>query len=206
MNDCFQFGNDLAVHLARVVAPERLELVRGEARFEAIVDGMPDAVSVRERDGRLVVTLKGGKSNIGWPEAKTFAQAICADMASDSPNLYLVNMAKRLRTGRIYLDYLRNDRGSTAVGAYCVRARQGLPVAMPLDEMTRRNLELGGQRLHGALDLAVRGQQPPLALALGERAVRAHDALPREALLLAQHGDHPVLGDQLRDRGIPVSL
>jgi bifunctional non-homologous end joining protein LigD len=68
-----------------------------------------------------------------WPVAKGFSKAIADGLARDEPRIFLAKASKAARKGRIYVDYLRNDRGSTAVGAYCVRARQGLPVAMPLN-------------------------------------------------------------------------
>ena len=80
----------------------------------------------------VVTPLQQSRKPIDWPAAKAFAQAVCAQMSEDEPAKYLVNMSKKLRGGKIFLDYLRNDRMSTAVAPLSPRARDGAPVSMPI--------------------------------------------------------------------------
>jgi bifunctional non-homologous end joining protein LigD len=68
-----------------------------------------------------------------WPAIKEFAHSFVNAMAKANPALYLTKMTKSERKGKIYLDYLRNERGATSVAAYSPRARIGGPVSMPLD-------------------------------------------------------------------------
>jgi len=68
-----------------------------------------------------------------WRAAKAFAKDFSALMAADSPERYLTRISKAERAGRIFIDYLRNDPTSTAVGPYSTRSRPGAPVAMPIE-------------------------------------------------------------------------
>ena len=73
-----------------------------------------------------------GEAKLDWPTAKTFAQDVCLAIEADAPDRYVVNMAKAKRVERIFLDYLRNDRLSTAAAPLSPRARAGAPVSFPL--------------------------------------------------------------------------
>jgi bifunctional non-homologous end joining protein LigD len=91
--------------------------------------------------GLHVVTplLHSTKDKVDWKVAKAFAQGVCQQMANDDPERYLLNMSKKLRGGKIFLDYLRNDRMSTAVAVLSPRARDGATVSMPLTWAQLRN-------------------------------------------------------------------
>lgn len=74
-----------------------------------------------------------------WDEVKTFARALAGRLSVAAPARYTDSIRKAQRQGRIFIDYLRNGRGATAVAAYTTRARTGAPVATPLrwDELGR---------------------------------------------------------------------
>ena len=103
------------------------------------------AAEVRARLKKLglesFVKTAGGKGlhvvapiapELEWPAIKEFAHGVVLEMEKTNPALYLTKMTKAARKGKIYLDYLRNERGATSVAPYSPRARAGGPVAMPL--------------------------------------------------------------------------
>ena len=67
-----------------------------------------------------------------WPTVKGFAAALARAMAADDPQRFVAVAAKAKRTGKVFLDYLRNGRGATAIASYSLRARPGFPVATPI--------------------------------------------------------------------------
>ena len=67
-----------------------------------------------------------------WDEVKTFSKAMADHLVRLIPDRFIANMSKQKRRGKIYVDYLRNAKGATAIAAYSTRARAGAPVSVPL--------------------------------------------------------------------------
>jgi bifunctional non-homologous end joining protein LigD len=78
-----------------------------------------------------------------WPSVKGFAEAFAKAMAGDQPGLFTAVSSKERRKGRIYIDYLRNGRGASAVASYSLRARPGFPAATPIAWEELRKLSGG---------------------------------------------------------------
>jgi bifunctional non-homologous end joining protein LigD len=108
-------------------------------------DVIQGAKDVRERleDAGLTTFLRtsGGKGlhvcvpiarRSSWDELKQFAKSVADAMVRDQPDRYVATMSKAKRRGKVFVDYLRNQRGATAIASYSTRARAGAPVATPL--------------------------------------------------------------------------
>lgn len=117
--------------------------------WEGVVEG---ALAVRERLEALglagFVKTTGGKGlhvvtpiarRLAWDDTKAFAHAVARDLVRRDPRRYTAALAKSRRRGKIFVDYLRNTRGATAICAYSTRAARGAPVSAPIgwDELSR---------------------------------------------------------------------
>lgn len=100
--------------------------------LHARLDALGLAAFLRTTGGKGLHVVVPLKPKAGWDDVKNFAQAVSQQQAEDNPQHLTTNMSKAKRRGRIFLDYLRNARGSTAIASYSARAREGAPVAVPL--------------------------------------------------------------------------
>ena len=109
------------------------DVIRGAKEVKERLEALGMVAFCKTTGGKgLHVVTPLAKSKMDWKPAKAFARELCERMAADSPDRYLVNMAKAKRGGKIFLDYLRNDRLSTAVAPLSARARDGAPVSFPV--------------------------------------------------------------------------
>jgi bifunctional non-homologous end joining protein LigD len=123
--------------------------------FEAVKLAAQDMRQRLERKGlESVLKCTGGKGlhvtvplagKDKWPAVKSFAAALADAMVAATPQAYIATMSKAKRTGRIFIDYFRNDYTATAIADYAVRARPGMPVALPLEWKELKNLKSASQ-------------------------------------------------------------
>ncbi|QIR87043.1 DNA ligase D [Paracoccus sp. AK26] len=120
-----------------------MDLDPGEGVAWGAIIAAAEEVRQRLQDAGLAAFVKtsGGKGlhvvaplrpKADWPTVKAFTKGLAEAMAADSPDDYVATITKSKRKGRILIDYLRNQRGMTAVAAYSTRARPGAALSMPV--------------------------------------------------------------------------
>ncbi|MFP4222978.1 MAG: DNA ligase D [Phycisphaeraceae bacterium] len=97
-----------------------------------LLDNLNLASFVRTTGGKGLHVVVPLERRHEWDEAKRFGRAVAESLEQVAPKQYTSVMTKAKRTGRIYVDYLRNSRGATAIASYSARARPGAPVATPV--------------------------------------------------------------------------
>jgi bifunctional non-homologous end joining protein LigD len=146
-----EWANALEIHpwgstMRDLERPDRLIFDLDPGDGVTWADVIEGAIEVRERlrsayKLESFVKTSGGKGlhvvvplvpTLEWEPAKALCKAVADAMAADWPRRYIARATKSAREGRIFVDYLRNGRGATAVAAYSTRARAGAAVSTPL--------------------------------------------------------------------------
>lgn len=129
----FDIDPDPALPFTRVIEATQLTL--------ALLDelGLKAFLKTSGGHGMHVMVPLMRREAAGWDVLKDFAQAVVRHMAATFPDRFVAKMGPQNRVGKIFIDYLRNNRGASTVAAYSVRARVGLPVSVPI-----RHDELAG--------------------------------------------------------------
>ncbi len=114
----------------------------GDVDFGIVKEGALELRELLKKLGlKSFVKVTGGKGLhvqfpieplYDWDSVKNFSKTLVQEFVSRYPDLYTANMSKKVRKGKIFLDYLRNGRGSTAIAPYALRARAKSAVAMPI--------------------------------------------------------------------------
>lgn len=108
------------------------QVKRAAFDIKALLDSAGLASFAMITGGKGIHIVLNLKRRHDWEEVKGFAKAFAEQVAALDPKRFVANMAKAKRKGRIFIDYLRNGRGATAIAPYSTRARPTASVAVPV--------------------------------------------------------------------------
>jgi bifunctional non-homologous end joining protein LigD len=109
---------------------------------------------LEEFDLQTYPLVSGGKGihviaplvpKLEWPDIKAFCKGIAQRLAEQEPDRFVATMSKAKREGRMFIDYLRNERGSTAIAPWSSRSRQGAPAAVPVSWEELKGIKAANQ-------------------------------------------------------------
>ncbi len=107
-------------------------VIEGAVALRKLLGEMGLETFVKGTGGKGLHVVLPLKPKYGWDEIKAFSHAIAGELVRRHPDYYTGALPKKARRGKIFVDYLRNQRGATAIAPYSARARPGAPVAPPL--------------------------------------------------------------------------
>jgi bifunctional non-homologous end joining protein LigD len=130
--DALEEPNRIVVDLDAGDGVHWRDVVAAARQVRTRLDALGLASWVKSTGGRGLHVVAPLVPSVDWSICLAFARAFCAALAADEPRRYTTVMGKAHRVGRIYLDYLRNNRTNTSIAAFSARARPGAPVSLPL--------------------------------------------------------------------------
>ena len=122
---------------------EALKLAAQDLKQRLEHKGLNSTLKCTGGKGLHVTVPLAGKDK--WAAVKSFAGSLAEEMVAAVPNAYITTMSKAKRTGKIFIDYFRNDYTATAIADYGVRARPGAPIALPIEWKELKSLQSADQ-------------------------------------------------------------
>ena len=121
------------------------QMIEGTALLQKMLDLLELESFLKTSGGKGLHVVVPIRPDWGWDEAKDFSASVVMHMARTIPQLFVAKSGEKNRVGRIFVDYLRNNRGATTAAAFSARARPGLGVSVPLRWSELAGLESASQ-------------------------------------------------------------
>ncbi len=116
------------------------DLIRGALELRNLLESVGFTTFLRTSGSKGLHVVVPIDRRTTWDDVKQFARSVAEKMTREAPDRYIATMSKAKRSGKIFIDYLRNQRGATAIASYSTRRRKGAPVAAPIawDELNAK--------------------------------------------------------------------